>query len=36
MLVNIDSRGGALTWDDVSIEKLARFALEYMDAPLSW
>lgn len=33
MLVNIDSRGGALTWDDASIEKLARFALEYMDAP---
>ena len=33
MLVTIDNRGGALTWDDVSIEKLARFALEYMDAP---
>ncbi len=33
MLITIDRRGGTAQWSDEAIEKLARFALEAMEAP---
>lgn len=33
MLITIDRRGGTAQWSDESIEKLARFTLEHMEAP---
>ena len=35
MKVNIDIRGGVRSWDRASIEKLAMYALRYMNVPHS-